>query len=61
VLGARVLGAGSSAMIPGKTLYGFSAGADGLRYLNFRGKRDATFQTKEQVHGAAQRPTTRRW
>jgi quercetin dioxygenase-like cupin family protein len=48
VLGARVLGAGSSAMIPGKTLYGFSAGADGLRFLNFRARRDVTFHTKEQ-------------
>jgi hypothetical protein len=48
VLGARVLRAGSSAMIPGKTLYGFSAGADGLRFLNFRARRDATFHTKEQ-------------
>jgi quercetin dioxygenase-like cupin family protein len=48
VLGARVLAAGSSAMIPGKTLYGFSAGADGLRFLNFRARRDATFHTKEQ-------------
>jgi len=47
-LGARVLRAGSSAMIPGKTLYGFSAGADGLVFLNFRGRRDATFHTKEQ-------------
>ena len=48
ILGARVLKAGSSAMIPGKTLYGFSAGADGLVFLNFRGRRDATFHTKEQ-------------
>ena len=48
VLGARVLGAGSSAMIPGKTLYGFSAGADGLRFLNFRARRDVTFHTREQ-------------
>ena len=48
VLGARVLRAGSSAMIPGKTLYGFSAGPDGLVFLNFRARRDVTFHTKEQ-------------
>jgi quercetin dioxygenase-like cupin family protein len=48
VLGARVLKAGSSAMIPGKTLYGFSAGADGLVFLNFRARRDTTFHTKDQ-------------
>ena len=48
ILGARVLKAGSSAMIPGKTLYGFSAGSDGLVFLNFRARRDATFHTKEQ-------------
>lgn len=48
ILGARVLKAGSSAMIPGKTLYGFSAGADGLVFLNFRAHRDVTFHTKEQ-------------
>jgi quercetin dioxygenase-like cupin family protein len=48
ILGARVLKAGSSAMIPGKTLYGFSAGAGGLVFLNFRAHRDVTFHTKEQ-------------
>jgi quercetin dioxygenase-like cupin family protein len=48
ILGARVLKAGSSAMIPGNTLYGFSAGSDGLVFLNFRARRDATFHTKEQ-------------
>jgi len=47
-LGARVLRSGSSAMIPGKTLYGFTAGADGLRFLNFRARRDSTFHTKEE-------------
>lgn len=48
VLGARVLTAGSSVKIPGKTLYSFSAGSEGLRFLNFRGRRDITFHTKEQ-------------
>jgi quercetin dioxygenase-like cupin family protein len=56
VLGARVVTAGSSAMIPGKTLYGFTAGPDGLRFLNFRARRDATFHTKEQF--MAQRKKT---
>jgi quercetin dioxygenase-like cupin family protein len=48
VLGARVVKAGSSAMIPGKTLYGFSAGPNGLTFLNFRARRDVTFHTKEE-------------
>ena len=54
-LGARVLRAGSSAMIPGKTLYGFSAGAEGLVFLNFRAHRDVTFHTKEQFMAQRQR------
>src|SRR5262249_4482455 len=46
-VGRRVCGPGSSMFIPGNTLYGFRAGADGCRYLNFRAQADSTFFTKE--------------
>jgi hypothetical protein len=39
-LGARVLRAGSSVYIPANTLYSFTAGPNGLRFLNFRAVRD---------------------
>lgn len=48
VLGARVLGAGSSVFVPGHTLYGFKAGPAGLRFLNFRATQDLVYLTKEQ-------------
>jgi quercetin dioxygenase-like cupin family protein len=34
--GAQVLEPGSTAYIPANTLYGFRAGPDGLRFVNFR-------------------------
>ena len=51
-LGARRVGRGSSVAIPGRTLYGFIAGPDGVRFLNFRGRQDTTFYTKEQFMAA---------
>jgi quercetin dioxygenase-like cupin family protein len=47
--GRRVCGPGSSFFIPGNTLYGFRAGAQGCRYLNFRAQADSTYLTKEDV------------
>jgi len=47
--GRRVCGSGASLFIPGKTLYGFRAGPDGCRYLNFRARADSTFFTKEDI------------
>jgi quercetin dioxygenase-like cupin family protein len=47
-LGAREVGSGSSVAIPGRTLYGFTAGADGVRFLNFRARQDTTFYTKDE-------------
>ena len=47
--GRRVCGAGSSLFIPGNTLYGFRAGPQGCRYLNFRAQGDSTFFTKEDI------------
>jgi quercetin dioxygenase-like cupin family protein len=47
--GRRVCGAGSSFFIPGGTLYGFRAGPEGCRYLNFRAQADSTFFSKEDI------------
>jgi quercetin dioxygenase-like cupin family protein len=46
-VGRRVCGPGSSFFIPGNTLYGFRAGPEGCRYLNFRAQADSTYFTKE--------------
>jgi quercetin dioxygenase-like cupin family protein len=48
-VGRRVCGAGSSIFIPGNTLYGFRAGPDGCRYLNFRAEADSTYFTKDDI------------
>jgi redox-sensitive bicupin YhaK (pirin superfamily) len=47
--GRRVCGAGSSFFIPGKTLYGFRAGPQGCRYLNFRAQADSTYFGKDDI------------
>ena len=47
--GRRVCGPGSSFFIPGNTLYGFRAGPEGCRYLNFRAQADSTYFTKDDV------------
>ena len=53
-LGARTLGAGSSVMVPGGTLYAFVAGPDGCTFLNFRPRVDSSYITRaEFVHGTA--------
>jgi quercetin dioxygenase-like cupin family protein len=44
--GDQVLGAGSSVYIPGGTFYGFSAGPNGLRIVNFRARADVSFYPK---------------
>jgi quercetin dioxygenase-like cupin family protein len=49
-VGNRVLGPGDSVFIAGMTLYGFEAGPEGVRYLNFRKRRDLTNYTSEQFH-----------
>ncbi|MCU1344897.1 MAG: cupin protein [Acidimicrobiia bacterium] len=45
--GARSFPAGSAINVPGRTLYSFRAGPNGLRFLNFRGRRDFTFISKD--------------
>lgn len=44
--GTQVLLPGSSVYIPGNTFYGFTAGPDGLRILNFRASADVSFYPK---------------
>jgi len=46
--GSRTFGPGCTISIPGGTLYGFTAGPGGVRFLNFRPRADRTFITKEQ-------------
>lgn len=44
--GNQVLQAGSSIYIPGNTFYGFKAGPDGLRIVNFRARADVSFESR---------------
>ena len=46
--GARTLGAGSSVMVPGGTLYAFTAGPDGCTFLNFRPRADPSYIPKSE-------------
>lgn len=52
--GAREFGKGALVSVPGHTLYGFTAGAEGVRFLNFRARIDTTFITPEE-HAAARK------
>jgi hypothetical protein len=47
--GRRVLRAGSSVFITGRTLYKFEAGAEGVTFLNFRPRQDLSIYTKEDI------------
>jgi quercetin dioxygenase-like cupin family protein len=48
-LGARTLLPGMSVYIPGRTLYGFRAGSEGVRFLNFRPREDLTRLTIDDL------------
>jgi quercetin dioxygenase-like cupin family protein len=45
--GARTLTAGAAVSVPADTLYGFKVGPEGVRFLNFRSRGGADYQTKE--------------
>jgi hypothetical protein len=49
ILGARTLHAGDAVLIPALTLYGFTSGPEGLRFLNFRPRRSAGILSKEAL------------
>jgi hypothetical protein len=48
VLGTRIIGPGSTVFVQGNTLYSFTSGDKGLRFLNFRPRIDTTFITREE-------------
>lgn len=47
--GAQVLRTGDSVSISGLTLYKFKSGPDGVRYVNFRPRKDQTFFAPDQL------------
>jgi quercetin dioxygenase-like cupin family protein len=47
-LGRQVCPAGSSVFIAGNTLYGFKAGPQGCRFLNFRPRADRTYTPRSE-------------
>ena len=47
-VGARTLSRGDSVAVPADTMYGFTAGAEGVRFLNFRASAGAGYQTKDE-------------
>lgn len=55
-VGARILGPGATVFVKGNTLYGFKAGPDGLRMLNFRPRADRTFIRKADFRRGATLP-----
>lgn len=48
LIGRKRLGPGASVFVGGQTLYGFKAGPDGVRFLNFRGEANTSFITREE-------------
>jgi quercetin dioxygenase-like cupin family protein len=50
--GSQVCTPGTTVYIPGHTLYSWSAGPEGLRFLNFRGAADYTYITKADLVGS---------
>ncbi len=48
LIGRKRLGPGASVFVAGNTLYGFRTGPDGARFLNFRGRANTSFITREE-------------
>lgn len=48
LIGRKRLGPGASVFVGGQTLYGFKAGPEGVRFLNFRGEANTSFITREE-------------
>ena len=46
-MGRKRLGPGTSLFVAGNTLYGFSTGPAGVRFLNFRGRANTSFIPRE--------------
>ncbi len=47
-IGRKRLGPGASVFVAGNTLYGFRSGPQGVRFLNFRGRGNTSFITREE-------------
>ncbi len=52
LIGRKRLGAGASVFVAGNTLYGFRTGPAGVRFLNFRGRANTSFITREEYLAA---------
>jgi quercetin dioxygenase-like cupin family protein len=52
LIGRKQLGPGASVFVAGNTLYGFRTGPNGARFLNFRGKANTSFITREEYLSA---------
>lgn len=51
-IGRKRLGPGASVFVAGNTLYGFRSGPEGVRFLNFRGRGNTSFITREEFLAA---------
>lgn len=51
-IGRKRLGPGASVFVAGDTLYGFRSGPAGVRFLNFRGRSNTSFITREEYLAA---------
>ncbi len=58
--GSEVLGPGSSVFIPGGAFYTFSAGPEGLQFLNFRPRQDLTYTPLKNGSDAQPAPEVHR-
>jgi uncharacterized cupin superfamily protein len=52
LIGRKRLGVGASVFVAGNTLYGFRTGPNGARFLNFRGRANTSFITREEYMSA---------
>jgi quercetin dioxygenase-like cupin family protein len=50
--GSHVVGPGGSMYVDGGTVYAFRAGPDGLRFFNFRPRRDATYHSRAETRAS---------
>lgn len=55
LVGRKRLGPGASMFVAGNTLYGFRTGPEGARFLNFRGRSNTSFITREEFTAARPR------
>src|SRR5262249_23569473 len=49
ILGRRICGPGTAILVPANTLYCFRVGSEGVRYLNFRPRRDDSYIRRDEL------------